>query len=73
MPEFGNVAFWGEGKTEYLEKPFEIHVWANSKLNSYTVNSLFRDLYSDLGPVARSMAGVNQRLIPWQCIGFDTA
>ena len=25
------------------------------------------------GPVARSMVSVNQRLIPWQCIGFDTA
>ena len=26
-----------------------------------------------LGPVARSMVSVNQRLIPWQRIGFDTA
>ena len=25
------------------------------------------------GPVARSMVSVNQRLIPWQRIGFDTA
>ena len=25
------------------------------------------------GPVARSMVSVNQRLIPWQPIGFDTA
>ena len=25
------------------------------------------------GPVARSMASVNQRLIPWQRIDFDTA
>ena len=28
---------------------------------------------SQLGPVARSVVSVNQRLIPWQCIGFDTA
>ena len=27
----------------------------------------------NLGPVARSMVSVNQRLIPWQRIGFDTA
>ena len=26
---------------------------------------------NNLGPVARSMVSVNQRLIPWQCIGFD--
>ena len=25
------------------------------------------------GPVARSMVSVNQRLLPWQRIGFDTA
>ena len=25
------------------------------------------------GPVARSMVSVNQRLVPWQRIGFDTA
>ena len=25
------------------------------------------------GPVSRSMVSVNQRLIPWQRIGFDTA
>ena len=25
------------------------------------------------GPVARSMVSVNQRLIPWQRIGFNTA
>ena len=25
------------------------------------------------GPVARSMVSVNQPLIPWQRIGFDTA
>ena len=25
------------------------------------------------GPVARGMVSVNQRLIPWQLIGFDTA
>ena len=25
------------------------------------------------GPVARSMVSVNQRLIPWQRIGFETA
>ena len=30
-------------------------------------------LYNNKGPVAPSMVGVNQRLIPWQRIGFDTA
>ena len=29
--------------------------------------------FVDQGPVARSMVSVNQRLIPWQRIGFDTA
>ena len=46
--EFGNVGFWGEGKPECLEKPFEIKAWTNSKLNSHTVNSLYCDLYSVL-------------------------
>ena len=28
---------------------------------------------NNLGPVARSMVSINQRLIPWQGIGFDNA
>ena len=28
---------------------------------------------SEQGPVAQSMVSINQRLIPWQRIGFDTA
>ena len=47
-PEFGNVSFWGQSEPECLEKPFEIKAWTNTKLNSYTVNSLYCDLYSDL-------------------------
>ena len=30
-------------------------------------------LFQQQGPVARSVVSVNQRLIPWQRIGFDTA
>ena len=33
----------------------------------------FTHLHIFQGPVARSMVSVNQRLIPWQRIGFDTA
>ena len=47
-PEFGNVSFWGQSEPECLEKPFEIKAWTNTKLNSYTVNSLYCDLYSNL-------------------------
>ena len=40
------------------------------KETTQTVSSLW---YFAQGPVARSMVSVNQRLIPWQRIGFDTA
>ena len=40
------------------------------KETTQTVSSLW---YFVQGPVARSMVSVNQRLIPWQRIGFYTA
>ena len=40
--------------------------------NSRNREGIFREI-TVLGPVARSMVSVNQRLIPWQRIGFDTA
>ena len=38
-----------------------------SYITTYNTRFVFQ------GPVARSMVSVNQRLIPWQRIGFDTA
>ena len=37
------------------------------------INPVVGKGFVDQGPVARSMVSVNQRLIPWQRIGFDTA
>ena len=46
-----------------------------SRFDSYNIRNSVLSIshITLLGPVARSMVSVNQRLIPWQRIGFDTA
>ena len=47
-------------------------IYFNFDDNELKLRGIF-SWYIYLGPVARSMVSVNQCLIPWQRIGFDTA
>ena len=47
--------------------------WRNTAFSLTGAHFWLENPQRELGPVARSMLSVNQRLIPWQRIGFDTA
>ena len=49
----------------------KLKVYAGDVFSIYIMTYNTRFVFQ--GPVARSMVSVNQRLIPWQRIGFDTA
>ena len=63
FPQHVRIFSWGEGEaTAYFVWQQRGEVWCHISM-----------VAKFLGPVAQSMVSINQRLIPWQHIGFDTA